>query len=47
MTTFMLQGAKVKLSGSVGELTVLIVGGAQVLVPAGSGGVPDGEPDKS
>lgn len=47
MTTFMLQGAKVRLSGRVGELIVVVVGGAQVFVPAGSGKVPDGEPDKS
>jgi len=47
MTTFMLHGAKVRLSGRVGELMVLVVGGAQVLVPAGSGNVPVGEPDKS
>ena len=43
----MLQGAKVKLSGSVGKLMVVVVGDAQVLVPAGSGMAPGGGPDKS
>ena len=47
MTTFMLHGVKVKLSGSVGELMLVVVGGAQVPVPAGSGIVPVGEPDRS
>jgi len=47
MTTFMLHGGRVTLSGRVGEEIVVVVGGAQVLVPAGSGNVPDGEPDKS
>ena len=47
MTTFMLQGGRVKLSGRVGEEIVVVVGGAHVLVPAGSGIAPVGEPDKS
>jgi hypothetical protein len=47
MTTFMLHGAKVRVSGNVGEEIVVVVGGAQVLVPNGSGKVPVGEPDKS
>ena len=47
MTTFMLHGGRVKVSGSVGELIVVVVGGAQVPVPTGSGKVPVGEPDRS
>ena len=47
MTTVMLQGARVRDSGKVGELIVVVVGGAQVLVPAGSGKVPVVEPDRS
>jgi hypothetical protein len=43
----MLQGARVRDSGKVGELIVVVVGGAQVSVPTGSGKYPVGEPDKS
>jgi hypothetical protein len=47
MTTFMLQGVRVRVRGSVCALMLVVAGGAQVLVPAGSGGVPVGEPDRS
>jgi hypothetical protein len=47
MTTFMLQGVSVRLRGSVCGPMLVVIGAAQVLVPAGSGGVPVGEPDSS
>jgi hypothetical protein len=47
MTTFMLQGVRVKVRGRVCAPMLVIFGGAQVLVPTGSGGVPAGEPDRS
>jgi hypothetical protein len=47
MTTFMLQGARVRDSGRVGELMLVVTGEAQVLVPDGSGKTPVDEPDKS
>jgi hypothetical protein len=47
MNTFMLHGFRVKVSGRVGELMVVVVGGAQVPVPTGSGNVPVGVPDRS
>ena len=47
MTTFMLQGVRVSVMGRVCAPRLVLVGGAQVLVPAGSGGVPVGEPDRS
>jgi hypothetical protein len=47
MTTFMLHGVRVKVRGRVGEVMVVVVGSAQVLVPTGSGKTPVGEPDRS
>jgi hypothetical protein len=47
MTTFMLHGVRVKVRGRVGEVMVVVVGLAQVLVPTGSGKAPVGEPDRS
>jgi hypothetical protein len=47
MTTFMLQGVRVRVRGRVCAPILVVIGGAQVLVPAGSGGVPVGEPDWS
>ena len=43
----MLQGLRVKVSGRVCAPMLVVAGGAQVLVPDGSGGVPVGDPDKS
>jgi hypothetical protein len=47
MTTFMLHGVRVKVRGKVGEVMVVVVGSAQVLVPFASGKTPVGEPDRS
>jgi hypothetical protein len=47
MITFMLQGVRVRSRGRVCAPMLVTIGGAQVLVPAGSGGVPVGEPDRS
>jgi hypothetical protein len=47
MTPFMLQGARVKVRGKFCAPRLVVIGEAQVLVPAGSGGVPVGEPDRS
>ncbi len=47
MTMFMLQGVRVRVRGKVCAPMVVVFGGAQVLVPTGSGGVPFGEPDRS
>jgi hypothetical protein len=47
MTTFMLHGVRVRVMGRVCAPRLVVVGGAQVLVPDGSGGVPVGEPDRS
>ena len=47
MTMFMLQGARVRVRGRVCAPMLVVIGGAQVLVPDGSGGVPVAEPDRS
>jgi hypothetical protein len=47
ITTFMLQGVRVRIIGRVCAPMLVVVGGAQVLVPAGSGGVPVGDPERS
>lgn len=47
MTTFMLHGVRLRVRGKVCAPRLVVVGGAQVLVPDGSGKVPVGEPDWS
>jgi len=47
MIIFMLQGLRVRVMGKVCAPRLVVIGGAQVLVPTGSGGVPVGEPDRS
>jgi len=47
ITRFMLQGVRVRVRGRVCAPMLVVIGGAHVLVPAGSGGVPVGEPDRS
>jgi hypothetical protein len=47
MTRFMLQGVRVKVRGRLCAPMLVVFGGAHVLIPAGSGGVPVGEPDRS
>jgi len=47
MIMFMLHGVSVKVSGRLCAPMLVTDGGAQVLVPTGSGGFPVGDPDKS